>query len=208
MQEYIGIVGAGNQGVVVHDMLRRQRRRVCGFLDDAYPYGDVSKRILGDTSLITSGSYGEINCLIVAIGNNVARESKFYELSAHLPMINVVDDFAHVSKWAKLPGKTGLMVHPLSCIGPDSSISMDTIINTGAIVEHDVDIGKHVHLAPGAIVLGRAHVEDGAFIGGGAVIRDGLTVGKWAMVGMGSVVTRDVPEGEKWYGNPAKEVKR
>ena len=31
-----------------------------------------------------------------------------------------------------------------------------------------------------------------------------LLVGSGAMVGMGSVVTRNVPANEKWYGNPAR----
>jgi len=208
MQELIGIVGAGNQGKVIYDILRKQRRYVCGFLDDAYPYGDKRRRIVGDTSLVTSGDCRSINCLIVAIGNNVTRESKFYELSAHLPMVNVVDASAAISKWAKIPQRAGLMIHPQSFIGPDAVVGMDSIINTGAIVEHDVEVGKHVNVSPGAVVLGRAHLMDGSFIGGGAVIRDGKTVGRGATVGMGAVVTKDVPDGEKWYGNPAKEVEK
>jgi acetyltransferase-like isoleucine patch superfamily enzyme len=47
-------------------------------------------------------------------------------------------------------------------------------------------------------------VEEGATIGAGAVIGPGLTIGKYAMVGMGSVVTSDVPPHALVFGNPAR----
>jgi UDP-N-acetylglucosamine acyltransferase len=37
-----------------------------------------------------------------------------------------------------------------------------------------------------------------------ALVHQRRTVGAGAMVGMGSVVTKDVPAGEKWFGNPAR----
>lgn len=49
-------------------------------------------------------------------------------------------------------------------------------------------------------------VEDGASIGSGATLLCGVTVGAGAMVGAGSVVTRDVPAGETWAGNPARRL--
>ena len=47
-------------------------------------------------------------------------------------------------------------------------------------------------------------VAEGATIGAGAVIGCGLTIGAYAMVGMGSVVTRDVPPYALVFGNPAR----
>ena len=44
---------------------------------------------------------------------------------------------------------------------------------------------------------------EGSFIGACSIILKGVTVGRHAVVGAGSVVTRDVPEGEIWAGNPA-----
>nr|WP_300975472.1 DapH/DapD/GlmU-related protein [Sphingomonas sp. LHG3406-1] len=52
----------------------------------------------------------------------------------------------------------------------------------------------------------RTRVERGASIGAGAVILPGLTIGAGAMIGAGTVVTRDVPPGETWVGNPARKV--
>ena len=48
----------------------------------------------------------------------------------------------------------------------------------------------------------------GASIGAGAVILCGITIGEKAMIAAGSVVTKDVPAGELWMGNPAKFVRK
>lgn len=52
----------------------------------------------------------------------------------------------------------------------------------------------------------RTLVREGATIGAGAVIGPGITIGRFAMIGMGSVVTHDVPDFAIVYGNPAKRV--
>ncbi len=50
----------------------------------------------------------------------------------------------------------------------------------------------------------RTKVGKGASIGANATILPGVVIGEGAMVGAGSVVTRDVPAGELWLGNPAR----
>jgi acetyltransferase-like isoleucine patch superfamily enzyme len=49
-------------------------------------------------------------------------------------------------------------------------------------------------------------VRAGATIGAGAIIGCNLTIGRFAMVGMGSVVTRSVPNFHLVIGNPARHV--
>lgn len=49
-------------------------------------------------------------------------------------------------------------------------------------------------------------VREGATIGAQATIGCGITIGRFAMVGMGSVVTRDVPDYVIVAGNPARPV--
>ena len=51
-------------------------------------------------------------------------------------------------------------------------------------------------------------VKKGASIGSGAVILCGNTIGPDAFIGAGAVVTRDVPGGEIWAGNPARFMKK
>ncbi|MFN8390983.1 MAG: acyltransferase [Bdellovibrionota bacterium] len=49
-------------------------------------------------------------------------------------------------------------------------------------------------------------VKAGATIGAGCTIGNDLTIGRFAMVGMGSLVTRSVPDFHLVYGHPAESV--
>jgi UDP-2-acetamido-3-amino-2,3-dideoxy-glucuronate N-acetyltransferase len=49
-------------------------------------------------------------------------------------------------------------------------------------------------------------VREGATIGAGSVIGCDLVVGRWSMVGMGSVVTRSVPDFHLVVGQPARSI--
>ena len=48
------------------------------------------------------------------------------------------------------------------------------------------------------------HVKSGARIMAGTILLPGVTIGVNSLVGAGSLVTRDVPNGEIWYGHPAR----
>ncbi len=49
-------------------------------------------------------------------------------------------------------------------------------------------------------------VRCGATIGAGCIIGCNLTIGRWAMIGMGAIVTKDVPDFHLVYGTPARSV--
>jgi acetyltransferase-like isoleucine patch superfamily enzyme len=49
-------------------------------------------------------------------------------------------------------------------------------------------------------------VKAGATIGASSTIGNDLSIGRWAMVGMGSVVTRSVPDFHLVLGNPARSI--
>ena len=51
-------------------------------------------------------------------------------------------------------------------------------------------------------------IKDGAFIGAHSLILKGVTIGERSIVGAGSVVTKDIPDGEIWAGNPAKFIRK
>ena len=86
----------------------------------------------------------------------------------------------------------------------------DTIIQDGTqigpmtCIAHGVVIEKNVFISQAVIIAGSALIEEDAIIFGHASIRDGVIVGKNSLVGLGSVVVRNVSEGNRIYGNPAK----
>ena len=53
----------------------------------------------------------------------------------------------------------------------------------------------------------RTTIENDVWIGSKTLIKAGITIGTGAIIGMGSVVTHDVPPYEIWAGNPARKIK-
>ena len=51
-------------------------------------------------------------------------------------------------------------------------------------------------------------IEDFSIIATSSVLLPGIKIGKESMIGASSVVTKDVPVGELWMGNPAKFIKK
>ena len=85
-------------------------------------------------------------------------------------------------------------------------IGKSCIINTGAIVEHDVILGNNVFVGPASVIGGESTIGNNVFIGAGALIRDGVTIGDDVVIGMGAVVVKDIIKGGVYIGNPAKII--
>ena len=49
-------------------------------------------------------------------------------------------------------------------------------------------------------------VKEGSTIGANCTVGNDLTIGRWAMIGMGSVVTKSIPDFALALGNPARVV--
>lgn len=73
-------------------------------------------------------------------------------------------------------------------------------------VGHDAQVGADCELAPGTVIGGHAVLEDGVRCGIGVLVLPFKRVGKGARLGAGAVVTKDVPAGEVWVGNPARPL--
>lgn len=107
-----------------------------------------------------------------------------------------------------------------SVIGCDCKISSHSFICEGVTIKDRVFVGHNVTFindkyptstnSDGTLKKGNdwicipTLVEEDVSIGSGATILCGITIGKGARIGAGSVVTRDVPAGQVWIGNPAR----
>ena len=116
--------------------------------------------------------------------------------------INVVSDDASVSKRTTLG--EGVQAITRSIIHPGVNIGDNTILNTGASLDHDCWVGAHSHIAPWAVLCGGVTVGDHCHIGARAVLVPGIRVGDGAVVGAGAVVFADVAAATTVVGNPAR----
>lgn len=108
---------------------------------------------------------------------------------------------------------TGAIFCPNTMVTSNAKIGKFFQCNIYGYVAHDCVIGDFVTFAPGVRCNGRVHIEDYAYIGTNAIIREGteekpLRIGKGAVVGMGAVVTKDVPPGATVVGNPARQMRK
>lgn len=98
-------------------------------------------------------------------------------------------------------------------IGSDCKIQCHVSIPPGWTIGENVFIGPGARFAndkyPDAYTAFHAEpcgvVEDYASIGMGAIILP-VRIGRGAKIGAGAVVTKDVPAGETWVGNPARPI--
>jgi acetyltransferase-like isoleucine patch superfamily enzyme len=109
-------------------------------------------------------------------------------------------------------------------IGSDCKVSSHSFICEGVVIEDGAFIGHGVIFTndkyPHAINSdGSLQTESdwkviptrvgrGASIGSGTTLLCGITIGERAMIGAGSVVTKSVPPGEVWAGNPARFLRK
>jgi len=110
-----------------------------------------------------------------------------------------------------------------SQIKPGVKIGDGCRIQDGASIPDLVEIGNYVFVAPRVTFTNDrypsalkvhnhsykelpTYVKDNAVIGARSVINSGITIGKCAVIGMGSVVTKDVPDYAVVIGNPARVV--
>ncbi len=97
-------------------------------------------------------------------------------------------------------------------IGNNVTIKCGVQIWDGIELEDNVMIGANVSFTNDKYPraknkdwgLLRTRICKGATIGAGSTILPGVTIGEGAFIAAGSVVTKNVPAGELWLGNPAK----
>jgi sugar O-acyltransferase (sialic acid O-acetyltransferase NeuD family) len=117
------------------------------------------------------------------------------------------------------------IIHPNAAVSASSSAGPGSVLLAHVTLTAGVSVGAHVAVMPqvtlthddviddfvtiasGVCLGGGVRIGTAAYIGAGALIREQLTVGPYSLIGMGSVVTRNVPAGEVWAGTPARYLR-
>lgn len=175
----------------------------CTILPGTYIGGEVE---IGDNCYIGTGSrlVGEIH-----IGNNVViRENSVIGADG------LSTDRDEEGKALTMPQFGGVIIEDNVQIGALTVIGRGAIDNTvlkrgskvdnSTFISHNVVLGEDSFVVGETIMFGSSSTGRQAFISGNSTIRDGRHIGDKSIVGMGSVVVKNVEDGQVVKGNPAR----
>ena len=208
--ERLWIVGAGGHGAEVLNTLRHvvAAGKHELLFADAHPQHDA---FLG-VPLCHQDQVGSGDSFVVAIGSGRTRE----RVEAELVCCGARPFFLQAP--TAIVGQSvyladGAALSDFTILTANVRVGRQFQCNMHGYVAHDCVIGDYVTFAPRVSCNGNIHIGDHAYIGTGAVLRQGtpdkpLRIGAGATVGMGAVVTKDVPPGATVVGNPARRMVR
>lgn len=142
------------------------------------------------------------------------------DCQARIPEDTNVWQFCVVLPQAQIGGNCNICSHCFIendvIVGDNVTVKCGVQLWDGIRIENNVFIGPNVTFANDKYPRSKQYPEQflqtiikrGASIGANATILPGVTIGENAMIGAGSVVTKDVPSGELWMGNPAVFVRK
>jgi len=102
----------------------------------------------------------------------------------------------------------GCLIRAQSFVGYQAHLAAGVLLNTGAQISHEAQIGDYASLFSGARVLGRVKLETGVLVGANAAIAPGTQLGAWSRIAMASAVYQDIPAYATVQGNPAIVIKQ
>ncbi|KZZ17724.1 acetyltransferase, partial [Oleiphilus sp. HI0078] len=202
MREIYAVYGASGYGREVMPLVRQQyaqndsNSQLFVFIDDNPTLNEVNSHKVYSYSEFLKLDVNRKN-VAVAIANDEVREKlsiQCVEDGIHLLDVtasNVINmDDVSIDK--------GYILSPFVTLTSNIKIGKSFHANIYSYVAHDCVIGDYVTFAPGVKCNGNVHIEDHAYIGTGAILKQGtpnkpLVIGARAIIGMGAVVTKDVP---------------
>ena len=105
----------------------------------------------------------------------------------------IVSSNAYVSPHAKLGAGT-IVMHG-AIINAGAIVGKNCIINSRSLVEHDVVIADHCHIATAAAINSGVCIGTGTFIGSNSSVRQCVNIGERCVIGMGQQVLADCQAG-------------
>jgi sugar O-acyltransferase (sialic acid O-acetyltransferase NeuD family) len=186
------LIGAGGHARSCIDVIEQQGQyQIAGLI--GMP-DEVLAKHLGYVIIGTDSNLPELaknyRYALITIGQIQTAEHRIrlyqqaIQFGFQLPII--IAPTAHVSRHAILGAGT-IVMHG-AIVNAGAKVGNNCIINTLALLEHDVTVEDYCHISTGAILNGDVNIGAGSFIGSGSIIKEGIAIGKSCLVGMGLTV--------------------
>lgn len=192
------IYGAGGHGKVVFDAMQTLKMHCDGFVDSK----SISRWF--GLPVLKEDEVNHSDFMHIAIGNSVVRE-KIVSNHPEYVFFSITHPSASIASSAQV-STSGVFVAAQAVIGPDAEVLDHSIINHGAIIDHDCKVGRFCHVAPNAVLGGAVSIGNHVMVGAGAVILPGLTICDNVNIGAGAVVTKNINKPQTVVGTPAKNI--
>ena len=198
------ILGGGGHASVLVDALKLNSIDIIGVVDPVLEKGSTvfnDVLVLGNEESVSQYNSSEL-LLVNGLGPSPKRSNredlnrKFLDLGYEF--CSVIHPSALISPNVKL--KMGVQVMAGAVIQSGCEIGFNTVVNTGAIVDHDCILGDYCHLAPGAILCGGVETGSYVFIGTGAKIIENLLLEDRSLVAAGATLRKNLKENQVFYG--------
>lgn len=180
--------------------------KIAGYFDKNINCSDTLGPLLGSED---DFSFNEGDSVFISISDCKVKSKIFKNLEKKgLIFPSLIHKSCYVSPFSKI--EEGAILCPFVTITSNAIIGKNFHANIYSYIAHDCVIGDNVTFAPSVKCNGNVVIEDGVYIGTGAIIFQGkpgqpLVIGKNSVIAAGSVVTKSVPEGKIFFGNPAIE---
>jgi UDP-N-acetylglucosamine acyltransferase len=170
--------------------------------------------VIGDDVII--GKNNEIGPYAVILGRVIIGDSNWIGPHVAIGGPAQLKGGPHPSGWQNESGEGSIVIGDSNVIREFSTVHQSTSDHTptrignrcylmaGAHVPHDAHIGTDVTICNAVLIGGHTTVGDRTNIGLGSVVHQRLNIGEGVMVGMGSVVTNDLPAYALAFGSPAR----
>ena len=207
------ILGGIGNGSVIAAAINDARKRgqieweVYGYLNDREPRGISIEGypVLGalkDVQIFLNEEFYFINT-ILRIDGQKERIEMFENLC--IPdsrLVTFVHPLAYVASNVSIG--PGTIIMPNVSISSGTKLGKGTIVMVNAIIGHNNIIGDFCHFAAQSCIGAYLRIDNGVHIGLNASVKEDLLIGENSTLGMGAVLTKNMPANEIWIGNPAK----
>jgi sugar O-acyltransferase (sialic acid O-acetyltransferase NeuD family) len=210
----IVIIGAGGHGREVADIIRHQSVgdssiELVGFIDenpDVWGLVRDGAPVLGGWTWFDGRSRDDIRVICAVGAPRVSCRLAAHAEGMGLQFVQAISLLAWVSPFARLG--CGVTVFPNVVINTGTVLRDHSIVNVGATISHDCDIGAYSFIAPGVHLAGNVTVGEACWIGLGASVIQGCSIGPRTVVGAGAAVIRDLGADVTAVGVPARVMQR